>query len=540
MKKSLILLVTLLLAMTLIFAGCGESAEQGSGEAAQGGQESAQGSGEADIAVISLQNGPVLDWDPSVCFSTDNVVFHNIYEGLLYYDLNTDTFEPRLATEYSVSEDGLTWNFKLREGVKFHDGSDFDASDVKFSIERTRDCNMGASYMWAAVEDIEIVNDYEVNFHLAYPDSIELVAACAYASFIMSAESVPADFDEASEWFNEGNAVGTGPYMLQSQVPGDNVICAQFPEYWRGWDGDHFTHVMFQLTSESSVRRQQLEGGEADVTYDLDFLDYKELQENPNVKVEVNEGLTDRIIFMNGSSFPLENVDLRKALAYCFPYDDVIEHVCLGFATPSTDVIPRTMWGANQETPYHYNLDIAQEHLNAAGYPDGGFTVEYAYSTGNEAAKKIGEMWKAEAAKLGIEITLSPSTWDTNWTRAKSDNLDERPDLIITNQWADLMSPAYAYVPMFHSEDTVNWNLSYYYNPELDAIIDEAVLMTAIDKDRAAELYQQAGQIVAEDCVVVAGGDLNDVMVFSKTFEGFYYNAAYKGVVFFYDCYRAK
>ncbi len=523
------LLLTILVAMAMLLTGCG-----GDRSGANGGVQ------EASIAVYSTPYEPILDWDPSVCFSTDNSVFHNVYETLLYYDLNKDTFEPVLATEYSNSDDGLVWNFKLREGVKFHDGSDFTAEDVKFSIERTRDCKMGPSYMWDAVKEINIINDYEVELVLSYPDSIELVASCAYASFIMSSESVDADFKTSTAWFNEGKECGTGPYMLKSQTPGDKVILTKYDNYWKGWEGKHFTDVVFQYTSETAVRRQIMEGGEADVTYDLPALDVLELQKNDAIKVSVDNGLSDIIIFMNTSRAPLNDVNIRKACAYAFPYEDKLKYVDLGFATLATDVIPSTMWGANQKSPYYYDLDKAKEYLAAAGKPNGGFTLEFAYSAGSESWKKIAEMYKAELAKIGITLELAPASWDTNWTRAKSQNKKDRPDFLITMQWADLMSPAYAYKPMFHSEDTVNWNLSYYYNPKLDKLIDEAIRMTAIDKDKAAELYKQCGQIVAEDCVVLTGGDKKDIMIFNSGFEGYYHNAAYKGIVFFYDCSRAK
>ena len=236
MKRKISLFLIMVLIVTL-FAGCG------GGNASNEG--AANNSEEMDIIYYAFNSEPILNWDPSVMFSNGIVVLNNVYETLLRFDANDKTFENILATDYSQSEDGLSWTFHLREGVTFHDGEPFNADAVKFSIERTKEIGQGASYIWDSVSEIEIVDDYTVVFHLSYQAPIDLIVSSPYAAFIMS----PAIADKGDEWFGEGNEAGTGPYMLESNSMGDEVILTEYKDYWNGWEGEHFEKAIIKKNS---------------------------------------------------------------------------------------------------------------------------------------------------------------------------------------------------------------------------------------------------------------------------------------------------
>ena len=137
LKRTLAVLLTVAAVLTL--TACGNQP----GSTSNGGAP-------AQVATYLYKSIPLLDCDPSVEFSDGIITMNNIYETLLYYDMENDKLEPRLATEYSHSEDGLVWTFKIREGVKFHDGTTMDAEAVKFSIDRTMKKGMGASFIWSS------------------------------------------------------------------------------------------------------------------------------------------------------------------------------------------------------------------------------------------------------------------------------------------------------------------------------------------------------------------------------------------------------
>ena len=156
LKRTLAVLLTVAAVLTL--TACGNQP----GSTSNGGAP-------AQVATYLYKSIPLLDCDPSVEFSDGIITMNNIYETLLYYDMENDKLEPRLATEYSHSEDGLVWTFKIREGVKFHDGTTMDAEAVKFSIDRTMKKGMGASFIWNPVSEIKVVDSNTVEFHLKYP-----------------------------------------------------------------------------------------------------------------------------------------------------------------------------------------------------------------------------------------------------------------------------------------------------------------------------------------------------------------------------------
>jgi len=143
-----------------------------------------------EFAFYAYNSSPVTDWDPSVEFSNGIVSLNNVYETLLRYDPLEDKFVKLLATDYTTSSDGLTWTFTLRKGVKFHDGTNFNADAVKFSVERTINMNKGASFIWAPVDKVNVIDDYTAEFKLKYPAPLDLICSSGYAAFIMSPTAV--------------------------------------------------------------------------------------------------------------------------------------------------------------------------------------------------------------------------------------------------------------------------------------------------------------------------------------------------------------
>lgn len=124
------------------------------------------------------------------------------------YDANTDKYIKVLAEDYSHSKDGLTWTFKIRKGVKFHDGTVCNAQAVKFSIDRNKAMKQGAAYIWDAVKEVTATDDYTVEFKLSHPADMEEVVSCQFCAFIYSPTAVGKDYKAGSEWFYKGNICG--------------------------------------------------------------------------------------------------------------------------------------------------------------------------------------------------------------------------------------------------------------------------------------------------------------------------------------------
>lgn len=522
-KKKVSLLLIMVLIVSVTASGCGGSGQTGQAAA-----------GENEILYMASYCPPVIDWDPSICFSVESLVMANFYETLLRYDTEADSFIPVLATEYSKSGDGLTWTFKIREGVKFHDGSDMDVNDVVYSLERSKNMNKGASFIWDPVDQITAADDNTVEITLKYAAPLDLIVSCAYSAYIMSPEQA----EQGTDWFQQGNECGTGPYMLLSQVPSDEVIMTSFGDYWGGWEGDHFDKVIIKNIGENASRRQMIESGEADITNSLMVEDLKALQNNPDVTVYQSNSFANTIGFFNTQVAPFDNKLVRQALNYAFPYDDIITYVSQGFASRPTGPIPTAMWGSLEKPMYEYDLEKAKQLLAEAGYPEGGFEMNIAYISGVEDRKKTAELYKSELEKLGVTVEITGMPWDQMWEKAKSTKPEDRQDWLSIAWWPDVVTPASWFKSLYMTEESIFFNLGYYSNPELDQIILEADEYCATDREKASELYREAGRIVNEDAVSTFVTDGKSIYTIRNNLRNFSEDPAYPYVLFFYDFYR--
>ncbi len=524
-SKKVVSLLVMVMLMTSFLSGCGGS-----------GGTSAEGKEMPEIAYYSYYSEPVLDWDPSVEASNGYIVMNNTYETLLRYDPAEDKVINVLSTGYTKSEDGMVWTFDIRKGVKFHDGSEVNAEAVKFSIDRTKRIGKGLSYIWDPVDQINVIDTYKVEFKLKYPAALDMVACTPYAAFIMSPKSVSS---QPEDWLSKGNEAGSGPYMLESNKMGEEVVLTKFNDYWQGWEGKHFDKVIIRKSAETSTRRQMVEKGEADITMALPPEDVESLKSNPNVEVKVEPSFENLFLFFNTEKEPLNKKELRQALSYAFPYEDVVNYALGGNAQQSTGPIPNGFWGHGDKLPqYKYDLEKAKELLAKAGYPDGGLKLELTYQAGDEGERKTAELYKAELAKLNIELEVRGMPWESQWSKSKNPDPKDRQDIFMQVWWPDLPSPYSWLYNLYHTEGEILYNVGYYKNKAFDDMIDEANRMSSIDRAKAEEMFIKSQEMLIEDAPSIFAVDKKFVWALNKSFKGHKFNPIYQNVVFFYDTYR--
>lgn len=515
--------IAVLLFLSVLLSACGGGAPAATTEEAAKPQ----------FAVYALNSEPLTNWDPAIEFSNGIHVDNNIYEQLLRYDADNKKVIPLLAESYSVSDDGLTWTFKIRQGVKFQNGDPMTADDVKYSIDRTMALGAGASYIWSAVESISVVDPATVEFKLTYKNPLDLVASTGYAAFIYSKKCV----NEANEWIAESIGCGTGPYTLKSSKWGDEVIVEAFKDYWGGWGEKYFSQVVFKKISETATRRQMIEAGEATIAVELPYSDVNALKENPDVKVNVEPSWQNLIGMFNTQKPPLDNKAVRQALAYAFPYEQVISAAVGGYARQAVGMVPFGMWGFSESLPqYKYDLEKAKQLLAEAGVP-AGQKLLLTYTAGNETEKSTAELYKSELAKLSIDLEIRSMPWDSQWELAKNPDPAQRQDIFVMYWWPDLPSPYSFLYSTFHTEAEPLFNLSYYYNAEFDTLIDQANEVTASDAGQAEQMFVDAQKILLDDAASLFIYDRQDVWVTVANLQGFSFNPAYPTVMFFHDMY---
>lgn len=523
--KGLVMLTVVLVLALFLSVGCGDS-------------DTTHNNDQAQIALYAVHSTPFTNLDPSAEHSNGVITLNNIYETLLKYEPLEDKFVPILATDYEKSDDGMTWVFNIREGVKFHDGTELDADAVKFSIERTMELGLGPAFIWDSVNEIVKKDDYIVEFRLKYPAPIDLIASSAYGAFIMSPTAVKSNPDD---WLSRGNAVGTGPYKLERFTIGEEVVLTKHEDYWRGWDDSKFDKVVIKKISEAATRRQLLEKGEADVVDQMPYEDLEALESNPDIEIVSSPSFENMMIFFNTKKSPLDDKLVRKALSQVFPYGDVVKYALGNYGAQARGPIPQGMWGHGDDLlQYEFDLDKAKGLLEQAGYPDGGLKLLFTYVSGDECQKKAAELYKSELQKLNIELEIRGMPWETQWEMSKNKDPQKRQDLFVVYWWPDVVSPFSYLYTMFHSEEEVAFNYAYFENDEVDNLLEEGNIQSAVDKDLAAKISVDIQRILVEEAPAIFAFDKQYAKATHSSFKGYKENPAYANVVFFYDTYREK
>ncbi|MEQ8654482.1 MAG: ABC transporter substrate-binding protein [Kiloniellales bacterium] len=477
----------------------------------------------------------IKDWDPAVAFSTEVIMLANVYELLLYYNPpgSEQQFRPGLATAWTVSEDGLTWTFTLREGVSFHDGEPFNAAAAKASLDRTRSLGKGASFIWASVEEISAPDDTTLVIKTKTPQPIDLIASAQYAAYMVS----PKAAEKGTAWFNEGNAAGTGPYRVRQWVKGQQVVLEKFPEYWGGWGEDSFERVFLKTVTENATQVQMLKSGEADLISLVPADAMESLNAEEGITTALLSSWMNSMYLINVAKAPTDNLKFRQALTLIWDYESVVNDIYAGSATVARGPVPASMWGHNPkiEAPKQ-NLERARQLIEESGVPEAQRKVTMAFIGTSEEYKNSALLFQALAAEVGVEVELLPGEWTVIWDKAK--NQETAPNLQSMTWWPTYATPSDWLIGLFRSEDPTLFNLSHYANPAYDKLVDEGVSLEGSDRDQAIADYGKAQEMLVEGATAIFYADIMTRTARRSNLQGLVANPAY-ATVFFHQLSRA-
>jgi peptide/nickel transport system substrate-binding protein len=276
---------------------------------------------------------------------------------------------PSLAESWQESEDGLTFEFKLRPNLKFHNGDPITTEDVKFSFERYN--GTAAKTLKDHVREIEIVSPQVVRFHLkaAWPDFMTFYGTTATAAGIVVPKKYMTEVGE--DGFKKA-PVGAGPYKFVSTKPGIEVVLEAYPAYWRRVP--NVKTLVMRSVPEATTRALMLKTGEADIVFALDGTDAEGIKNDPNLKIVSTKHASIFWIEMTEQwdpKSPWHDIRLRQAVNYALDRQKINEVGCLGFCPPAGVIVPRVMEYALQVPPHPYDLKKAKQLLAEAGYPNG-------------------------------------------------------------------------------------------------------------------------------------------------------------------------
>ncbi len=354
-------------------------------------------------------------------FITDIPTFRvvgSMYEGLTAQNEDGEII-PGLATEWSVSDDGRTWRFRLRDGVKFHDGSDFNAEAVKFTYDRLMDPETGSPRRsaLAAVESVEVVDDHTVDITTKAPFAPLLAQLSTYNTWILS----PAQVQKVGEKVREMPS-GTGPFRFDSWQPGERLKVVRNDDYWG--DKAKVDSVTFTVVPEDSARVLLLMSGQADVVSGVPTVMVDRLEGSDAVEMIRKTGYRTIYLGMNLEMEPFDDPRVREAVALAVDKEGLVKGVMRGIGTLGGSYESSVIAGSATDLPPHpYNPERARELLADAGYPN-GFEVDFYVPTGRyNNDRQLGEAIQAQLAEVGIEANLiSPeiSAYLNTLTRAEA------------------------------------------------------------------------------------------------------------------------
>ena len=354
-----------------------------------------------DSITIGMQlEPPNLDPTGGAAAAIDEVVYANVFEGLTRYRAD-GSIAPALAASWTVSEDGLTYTFTLRSGVKFHDGTDMTAEDVKFSLDRARaeGSTNAQKALFAGIADVSVGNDTTVVVTLSAPNGGFLTNLAWGDAVIVAPES----FDTAAT-----APVGTGPFKLGRWVQGDRIELVANPDYWG--EKPALTSATFKFISDPTAAFAAMMAGDIDA-----FPGYPapetliQFEADPRFQLLIGTTEGETILSMNNKSPKLQDVRVREAIAHAINRQDIIDGAMFGYGTPiGTHFAPHNPDYVDMTAQSDYDPEKSKALLAEAGVTDLTLTLKLPPPS---YARRGGEIIAAQLRDVGIQTEISNLEW---------------------------------------------------------------------------------------------------------------------------------
>jgi peptide/nickel transport system substrate-binding protein len=435
---------------------------------------------------------------------------------------------------------------QLRHGVKFHTGRCcMTADDVKYSLARTMLAGLVnsfglARFMTDPMKQIKTRGAYTVEFDLGRPQPLFVdQLSSLYMSLILDSKALKTHATKKDPWghnWAEFHDLGTGPYTIQSWQHGQQVTLVRFPDYWGGWSGKHFGKVIVQTVPEPPTRRELVEKGKADLTFDLTPQDNLALSHNPAVHVVAPYGTEVDYAYMTQSG-PLASPYARQALSYAFPYNAAIQGVLKGYARRAYGCLPSTMLGYDP-SQFHYNTDLtkAKALLQKAGVKPG---TTLTYMTYNTTGAELGVLLQAQLQQIGITLKVQRVDEATETSILYGNEpASKRPNLMAFGWWPDFNDPYDECNILLNSASAgvSGANAGFYHNKQVDTYLNK---MKSAGGEELISLAHKMQEAQALDPSSIWFDEPAQVTVMAKSLRGFIFNPVELQTYDFYHLYRA-
>lgn len=453
-----------------------------------------------DVVVGVVLEPPHLDPTAGAAAAIDEVVYANVFEGLTGIGPAGEV-EPALAASWEISDDGKVYTFKLHEGVKFHDGTDLTAEDVKFSLDRARaeDSTNAQKGLFAQIDSVEAVDATTVKVTLKQPQGSFLYNLGWGDAVIVAPESADG---------NKEKPIGTGPFKFDNWAKGSSITIVRNPDYWG--EAVALDKAEFRIIPDAAAAVPALLSGDVQAFPNMPAGDaLPQIQSDPRFKVVIGATEGETVLATNNKKAPFDNLKVRQAIAHTLDRDAIIAAGSSGLGTPiGSHFSPANEAYVDLTGTYPKDLDKAKALLAEAGFPN-GFKATLKLPP-PAYARDGGQVIASQLREIGIELEIIPVEW-AQWLEQAFKGKDY--DLTIVSHTEPNDIGIYARKDYYFNYD----------NPDFDKVIAE--LDVASDQAKRNELFKQAQEILAKDAVNGFLFQLPKIGVWDAKLEGMWENA---------------
>lgn len=518
--------------VAVILNGCSfsneSSAENTPAGSTESGTQVSGGAGGQSTFGIRLTADPPSSDPKDFNSTTASLSFYNCYDTLLDFSADGTELEPALAESWEQKDD-TTYVYKIRQGIKFSDGSDLTMEDVKFSLDRIKNPDTAASmsYLFDRVESFEITGDWELTVHLTEPDATWKYVPATSPCCIVSQKAVEAAGDKYGT--AEGGCVGTGPYKFESWTSGSEITLVKNENWWGDKTKQLWDRVKYSIITDNTAAALAAQGGQLDYSHHLTSETYSIYEGIKNMNFYNYGSTTSNFLAFNCQKAPFDDVNFRKACAYAINKEDITSaiggkyaHVSGGVPMPDTMFYmdPEAWKKADGETieDYGYDLEKAKACLAESAYPDGADVTIYTTSTN----KQLSEIIQADLKEIGVNVTVNEIQNSESYEISYGYKLDSDGkrlyDIYATGWLSDYLDPI-GYLTPFWSNVNIREggsNQAVYDGTEVQPLIDQSYLEKD-DKVRS-DLMIEAFTKAAEDCPYVTLYDYDETYALNKKY----------------------
>ncbi|WP_050466234.1 glutathione ABC transporter substrate-binding protein GsiB [Herbaspirillum chlorophenolicum] len=446
-------------------------------------------------------------------------VAKSFYQGLFGFDKDMKLINV-LAEGYLVSKDGLEYTIRLKQGVKFHDGTPFKADAVKIAFDRVTnpDNKLKRYNLFNRIAKTEVLNDYTVKIVLKEPFSA-FINVLAHPSAVMISPAALKQYGNKDIAFHP---VGTGPFKFVEWKQTDYVKVVKFDGYWKpGYP--KVDEILWKPVVDNNSRAAMMQTGEAQFTYPVPYEQADLLKKNGSLDILSSPSIVQRYITINTRQKPFDNPKVREALNYAINKQALVKVAFGGYATPMEGVLPQGVDYSFKTGPWPYDVKKAKALLAEAGYPN-GFESELWSAFTNTTSLKVIQFVQQQLAQVGVKLKIQALEAGQRVERVESaQNPDTAPVRLYYMGWSSSTGEAdWGLRPLLASESFPPrlYNAAYYKNDMVDTGIAKALTVT--DRAEKSALYQDVQKQIWSDAPWIFLATEKLLYARSKNLKGMY------------------